>query len=186
MVVREMTDLLALDLVDKGLVTDQIVLTIGYDIENLSDPVRRKQYRGEITTERYGRQVPKHAHGTGNLKTPTSSSGELTEAVMTLYRRLVDPALLIRRVTVTVNHLVREETVKRKQIYEQLDLFTDYEAKRREEELREEERAKEKKLQQAMLDIKKKYGKNAILKGSNLQEGATARSRNSQIGGHRA
>ena len=186
MVVREMTDLLALDLVDKGLVTDQIVLTIGYDIENLSDPVRRKQYLGEITTDRYGRQVPKHAHGTGNLKTPTSSSGELTEAVMTLYRRLVNPTLLIRRVTVTVNHLVREETVKRKQIYEQLDLFTDYEAKRREEERREEERAKEKKLQQAMLDIKKKYGKNAILKGSNLQEGATARSRNSQIGGHRA
>ena len=186
MVVREMTDLLALDLVDKGLVTDQLVLTVGYDIENLTDPERRKNYHGEITVDRYGRRVPKHAHGSSRLERQTASAELLVRAVSELYARIVDPKLLVRRITVTANHLVREELVKKKETYEQLNLFTDYEAIKKEKEQQEEALEKEKRLQKAMLEIKKKYGKNAILKGSNLQEGATARGRNSQIGGHRA
>ena len=186
MVVREMTDLLALDLVDKGLVTDQLVLTVGYDIDNLTDPERRKNYHGEITVDRYGRRVPKHAHGTANLERQTSSSAILIQAILELCERIVNKNLLVRRITVTANHLVREESVQKKETYEQLSLFTDYEAEKKETEAQKEALEKEKRLQKAMLDIKKRYGKNAILKGSNLQEGATAQHRNSQIGGHRA
>ena len=181
-----MTDLLALDLVDKGLVTDQLVLTVGYDIDNLTDPERRKNYHGEITVDRYGRRVPRHAHGTVNLERQTSSSAILIQAILELCERIVNKNLLVRRITVTANHLVREESVQKKETYEQLSLFTDYEAEKKETEAQEEALEKEKRLQKAMLDIKKRYGKNAILKGSNLQEGATARGRNSQIGGHRA
>ena len=186
MVVREMTDLLALDLVDKGLVTDQLVLTVGYDIDNLTDPERRKNYHGEITVDRYGRRVPRHAHGTVNLERQTSSSAILIQAILELCERIVNKNLLVRRITATANHLVRKESVQKKETYEQLSLFTDYEAEKKETEAQEEALEKEKRLQKAMLDIKKRYGKNAILKGSNLQEGATARGRNSQIGGHRA
>jgi DNA polymerase V len=179
LIVREMTDLLVLDLVDKRLVTDQMVLTIGYDIENLTDPMRRRSYRGEVHVDRYGRKVPKHAHGTANLGHATSSTRQIMEAVLELYDRIVDPALLIRRVTVVANHLVSEAEATGPQTYEQLDLFTDYEA-------RNVELEKERKLQEAMLAVKKKFGKNAILKGTNLQEGATTIDRNSQIGGHKA
>ena len=186
MVVREMTDLLALDLVDKGLVTDQLVLTVGYDIENLTDPARRNRYRGEVTVDRYGRRVPKHAHGTANLERQTASSSILIQAIMDLCDRILNKELLVRRITVTANHLIQEEKVQKKESYEQLSLFTDYAAENKEKEQEEAMLEKEKRLQQAMLDIKKKYGKNAILKGSNLQEGATAQHRNSQIGGHRA
>ena len=186
MVVREMTDLLALDLVDKGLVTDQLVLTVGYDIENLTDPERRNRYRGEVTVDRYGRRVPKHAHGTANLERQTASSSILIQAILDLCDRILNKELLVRRITVTANHLIQEEKVQKKESYEQLSLFTDYAAENKEKEQEEAMLEKEKRLQQAMLDIKKKYGKNAILKGSNLQEGATAQHRNSQIGGHRA
>ena len=186
MVVREMTDLLALDLVDKGLVTDQLVLTVGYDIENLTDPARRNRYRGEVTVDRYGRRVPKHAHGTANLERQTASSSILIQAILDLCDRILNKELLVRRITVTANHLIQEEKVQKKESYEQLSLFTDYAAENKEKEQEEAMLEKEKRLQQAMLDIKKKYGKNAILKGSNLQEGATAQHRNSQIGGHRA
>ncbi len=186
MVVREMTDLLALDLVDKGLVTDQLVLTVGYDIENLTDPERRNRYRGEVTVDRYGRRVPKHAHGTANLERQTASSSILIQAILDLCDRILNKELLVRRITVTANHLIQEEKVQKKENYEQLSLFTDYAAENKEKEQEEAMLEKEKRLQQAMLDIKKKYGKNAILKGSNLQEGATAQHRNSQIGGHRA
>ena len=186
MVVREMTDLLALDLVDKGLVTDQLVLTVGYDIENLTDPARRNRYRGEVTVDRYGRRVPKHAHGTANLERQTASSSILIQAILDLCDRILNKELLVRRITVTANHLIQEEKVQKKESYEQLSLFTDYAAENKEKEQEEAMLDKEKRLQQAMLDIKKKYGKNAILKGSNLQEGATAQHRNSQIGGHRA
>ncbi len=186
MVVREMTDLLALDLVDKGLVTDQLVLTVGYDIENLTDPERRNGYRGEVTVDRYGRRVPKHAHGTANLERQTASSSILIQAILDLCDRILNKELLVRRITVTANHLIQEEKVQKKESYEQLSLFTDYAAENKEKEQEEAMLEKEKRLQQAMLDIKKKYGKNAILKGSNLQEGATAQHRNSQIGGHRA
>ena len=186
LVVREMTDLLALDLVDKGLVTDQMVLTVGYDIENLSDPQRSKAYKGPVTIDTYGRRVPKHAHGTANLEQPTSSTREIMDAVMGLFDNIVDPALLVRRLTLTANRVVGEHSVVENMAYEQLDLFTDYRA---EQQLREEKKAareREKRMQQAVLSIKKKYGKNAILKGMNLEEGATTIDRNEQIGGHKA
>lgn len=186
LVVKEMTDLMALDLVDKGFVTDQIVLTIGYDIDNLTDPARRKKYKGAVTTDRYGRKVPKHAHGTINLKRQTSSTQMLMDAVMELYDRIVDKDLLIRRINITANKLVDEHTVTNDDAYEQLDFFTDYEAVKKQREKEEADLERERHMQEAMLNIKKKYGKNAILKGMNLQEGATAKDRNAQIGGHKA
>ena len=186
LVVKEMTDLMSLDLVDKGLVTDQIVLTIGYDIDNLTDLARKKRYKGAVTTDRYGRKVPKHAHGTINLKRQTSSTQILMDAVMELYDRIVDKDLLIRRINITANKLVDEHTVTNDDAYEQLDFFTDYEAVKKQREKEEANLERERHMQEAMLNIKKKYGKNAILKGMNLQEGATAKDRNAQIGGHKA
>ena len=186
LVVQEMVDLQVLDLVDKGLMTDQVVLTIGYDIENLTDPKRRKAYHGEVTIDRYGRAVPKHAHGTINLKGHTSSTIEITEKVMELYDCIVDPALLVRRINMSVNHLEAENAVVQKEEYEQLDLFTDYAQKEEKDREERQMREREKNMQHAMIDIKKKYGKNAIIKGMNLQEGATACDRNRQIGGHKA
>mgnify|MGYP002764376158 FL=1 len=186
LVVKEMTDLMVLDLVDKGLVTDQVVLTVGYDIENLTDPNRSGKYNGDVTIDRYGRKVPKHAYGTTNLKRQTSSTMLITDAVMELYDRIVDKNLLIRRINITANRLVDENVAKKEEKYEQLDLFTDYKAK---EQKRAEEEAvleRERRMQQTMLTIKKKFGKNAILKGMNLQDGATAKDRNEQIGGHKA
>lgn len=186
LIVREMTDLLVLDLVEKGLVTDQMVLTIGYDIENLMDSDIRKSYKGEVVTDHYGRKVPKHAHGTVNLDRRTSSTKLIVDAVMDLYDRIVNPKLLVRRVTVAANHLAEESTVADTETFEQLDLFTDYETVTREREEENAFLAKERKLQEAMLAVKKKYGKNAMLKGMNLQEGAMTRERNHQIGGHKA
>lgn len=186
LIVREMTDLLALELVDKRLVTDQIVLTIGYDIDNLTDPRIRKHYKGEITTDRYGRKVPKHAHGTVNLDFPTSSTRIMTDAVLNLYEQIVHPELLIRRVTLTANHLINETDAVSAEHYEQLNLFTDYTALEKEKSQEEAQLSRERRLQEAMLSMKKKYGKNAIIKGMNLQEGATTMERNRQIGGHRA
>lgn len=186
LVVREMTDTLALDLLDKRLVTDQLVLTVGYDIENLSNPERRRKYKGAVTRDRYGRSMPKHAHGTENLKEQTSSAALLLEGISRLYDRIVDRNLLIRRITLSANHVIDEKDVEKKQEYQQLDLFTDYEAERKKQAEEEAEREKERRVQEAVLDIKKKFGKNAILKGMNLQEGATAKERNAQIGGHKA
>ncbi|BCN32009.1 Y-family DNA polymerase [Anaeromicropila herbilytica] len=185
-IVREMTDLLVLDLVDKGLVTDQMVLTIGYDIENLSNPEIKKNYHGSITTDHYGRQIPKHAHGTINLKRQTSSTKLIIDAVMELYTRIVDENLLVRRINITANHVVNESIVRKEESFEQLNLFTDYEAKQKEKEEEEAKLLREKKMQLAILDIKKKYGKNAILKGTNFEEGAMTIERNKQIGGHKA
>ncbi len=186
LVVKEMTDLMVLDLVDKRLVTDQIVLTVGYDIENLTDPKQIGKYKGAVTVDRYGRKVPKHAHGTTNLKKQTSSTRLITEAVLELYDRIADKSLLIRRINITANKLVDESAVSKKEEFEQLDLFTDYQAREKEEAKEEADLEREKRMQRAMLDIKKKFGKNAILKGMNLQEGATAKDRNEQIGGHKA
>lgn len=186
LIVREMTDLLVLDLVDKGLVTDQIVLTVGYDIENLIEPKRANAYAGEVTTDYYGRKVPKHAHGTANLGRRTSSAAQIMDAVMELYDRIVDSDLLVRRVYLTANHVIEEDMLAQETTVEQLDLFTDYAA---EQKKREEERValeRERRRQETVLDIKKKYGKNAILKGMNLEEGATTVDRNRQIGGHKA
>ncbi len=186
LVVREMTDLLALGLVDKGLVTDQIVLTIGYDRENLDNPEIGKQYKGPVTIDRYGRRLPKHAHGSVNLERQTSSSRLIMDAVTKLYDRIVDPNLLIRRVNVAANHVVEESAVRSEGTWEQLDLFTDYEERAKQKAEEEASLERERKIQKAMLSIQKKYGKNAILRGMNLQEGATAKERNRQIGGHQA
>ncbi len=186
LIVREMADLLSLDLVAQGLVTDQMVLTVGYDIENLSDPERNQAYQGEVKMDRYGRKIPKHAHGTENLAAKTSSTKLITEAVMELYERIVDPKLLIRRVNLVANHVVPESSVAEKDVYEQFDLFTDYEAEQKRREEEKETLAREKRMQKAVLEIKKKFGKNAVLKGMNLEEGATTVDRNNQIGGHKA
>ena len=185
-IVQEMADAQALDLVEKRMVTDQVVLTIGY--ESLSGQKNTAEYKGEITTDWYGKKIPKHAHGTENLKEYTSSGRKITEAALKIYDRTVDPKLLIRRVTIVVNHVISEEEAKDKRIdtYEQLDLFTDYSAQEAEKKKQEEEQQKERQLQEAMLSIKTKYGKNAILKGLNLQEGATGKDRNEQVGGHKA
>ncbi len=186
LIVKEMTDLLVLDLVDKRLVTDQMVLTIGYDVENLMNPEIRKKYHGQVTYDRYGRQVPKHAHGTINLPERTASTRRIMEAVMELFDRIINPDLTVRRVTVTACHVVPEEEKKPKEEYTQLDLFTDYGAIEQQQREQEEALAREKRMQQAVLDIKKKYGKNAVVKGMNLQEGGTTIERNNQIGGHKA
>lgn len=186
LVVWEMADQLSLDLVDRGLVTDQVVLTVGYDMENLRNPVKGKVYHGPVTTDHYGRAIPKHAHGTENLTQYTSSTKLITQAVMELFTRIVDPGLLARRVYLVAAHVVPESSLAHEEVVEQLDLFTDQDAedKRREEEAAELER--EQRRQKAVLSIKKRYGKNAILKGANLVDGATAKDRNGQIGGHRA
>ena len=211
LIVREMTDLLVLDLVDKRLVTDQIVLTIGYDIANLSNKAdsclgnnydhavnkkgrdsiggkkgTHRDYTGEITIDRYGRKVPKHAHGTANLGRYTSSTRIIMDAVMELYDRIIDPSLLTRRITVVANRVCDESKVQESEQFEQLDLFTDYQARAKEKQKEDEALSKERKLQEAMISVKKKYGKNAMLKGMNLEEGATTISRNNQIGGHKA
>lgn len=183
---REMADLLVLDLVDKGLVTDQITVTIGYDIENLTDPERSRKYHGDVVIDRYGRKIPKHAHGTINLETPTSSTKKIVGAASDLYDRIVNPELLIRRLTIAANRVVDAATIKQEPQYEQLDLFTDYESIKAEKEQEKKALEREKSMQKAMLEIKKKFGKNAILKGMNLEEGATAKDRNAQIGGHKA
>ena len=186
LVVREMTDLLVLDLLDKRLVTDQLVLTIGYDIENLTDPDRKKKYKGPVTTDYYGRQVPKHAHGTVNLEKPSSSAGRILQAVTETYDRIVDTNLLVRRINITANRVIREDDVPEKESYEQLSLFSDYEEEKKHKEQEEKELQKERQAQEAILSIKKRFGKNAVLRGMNLEEGATAKDRNAQIGGHKA
>ena len=186
LVVREMADNLALDLVNKGLISDQMILTVGYDIENLTDPERRKQYNGEVTIDVYGRKIPKHAHGTIHMEKQTSSAKWITEAVMELFDRIVDPKLLVRRINLVAGKVAFESEVKtQKETYEQLDLFTDYMALKEKQEAEQKALERERKMQQAMIDIKKKFGKNAILKGMNLEEGATMKERNRQIGGHR-
>ena len=186
MVAWEMADQLALDLVGQRLVTNQLTLTVGYDIDNLRDPERRKQYKGAVSTDRYGRQIPKHAHGTANLEGYTASSKLITAAILELFDRVVDQNLLVRRLYLTANRVMEEGTVPQEDSMEQLDLFTDQEAAQAEKRAREAELAREKKIQEAMLGIKSKYGKNAILKGTNLVDGATAMGRNKQIGGHHA
>ena len=187
LVLKEMADQLALDLVNKKIVTDQIVLTVGYDIENLSDPSRRSAYHGSIETDRYGRSIPKQAHGTQNLDDYTSSSHRIMNAAVDLFDRLIDPALLIRRLYIVANHIIPEDTaLQKKDHFTQLDLFTDYAAEEQKQKADAADLARERKLQEAMLSIRKKFGKNAVLKAMNLEEGATAKDRNNQIGGHKA
>ena len=188
LIVHEMIDLLVLELVEKRLVTDQVVLDLGYDIENLVDPHRADRYDGEVDTDRYGRRVPKHAHGTATLDRQTSSTKRITEATLALFDRIMDPRLTVRRVTVTAGRVVREEEASR--LYpergEQLDLFTDYEAQEREREEEDAAQKKERARQEAIITLRQKFGKNAVLKGMNYEEGATTKERNSRIGGHKA
>ena len=185
-VILEMADAMALKLVDKRLVTDQLVLSVSYDAENLTNPSIRAKYQGPVTVDHYGRQVPKHAHGTARFDRPTSSSRVILDQVSKLFDRIVNPDLLIRYLNITVGNVVDENLESTHVDVQQLDLFTDYEA---EERKRQEENTaldKERKLQEAQLAIKRRFGKNAILKGLNFEEGATARERNKQIGGHKA
>lgn len=180
-IVREMTEGLVMDLVEKGLVTDQVVLTVGYDTESVT-----KDFKGEITTDWYGRRIPKQAHSSENIGRQTSSTRLITETMMRLYDRIVDPELLVRRMYVVANHVVPAEMVEDEPAFEQMDLFADYEEIEKQKEAEKKALDKEKRLQQAMLSIKQRYGKNSILHGTSYQEGATGRDRNKQIGGHKA
>ena len=177
--------MLTLDLVAKRLVADQIVLTVGYDVSNLADPKRRRAYAGPVSTDHYGRATPKEAHGSENLGGFTSSSKKIVAATERLFDRIADPALLVRRMYVVANHVIPEEQIPADGDAEQRDLFTDYEELERKRIAEEAERERESRLQRAVLDIKRRMGKNAILKGMNLLDGATVKDRNRQIGGHR-
>ena len=185
-VVQEMAENMALELVSKRLVTDQLVLTVGYDRESLTNPDIRAKYHGELTTDYYGREVPKHAHGTANLQRQTSSTRLITDAVTELFDSIVNPDLLVRRLNLTVNHVVSEASVNQHQEPQQLDLFTDYEALSKQQEAEKAALDKERRMQEVQLAIKQRFGKNAILRGLNFEEGATAKERNEQLGGHKA
>ncbi len=181
LVTREMADAVSMELAEKGLVTEQLTLTVGYDVENLLDPERRAAYHGPVTTDHYGRQIPNHAHGTVNLGRQTASTRLITEAVVELFERITDPGLLVRRITIAACKLVAESDCEDPYGAEQLDLFSEHDDRQREDAALE----REKRRQQAVLGIRRKFGSNAILKAMNLQEGATARARNGQIGGHK-
>lgn len=177
LVLKEMADLLSLELVSKRIVTDQIVLTVGYDIESLN-----KSYSGAVETDRYGRKIPKTAHSSENIGRYTSSSKLICETAMSLFDRIVDKNLLVRRMYIVANHIITEKDAEKESEYVQLDFFSDT----KKQEAEENELKKEKDMQMAILKIKSKYGKNSIIKGMNLKEGATALERNRQIGGHKA
>ena len=184
LIVREMIDLLSLDLTDKHLVTKQLVLDIGYDIENLINPTIRRLYDGEITIDSYGREVPKHSHGTINLDYNTSSTKVLSKKCIELFDRIVNKNLLIRKINITACNVKNENKAKNEVVFEQLNLFcsTNDSEQNIEEKKKQEE---ENKLQHTLINIKNKYGKNSILKGMNLEEGATTIDRNNQVGGHK-
>ena len=186
LVIKEMLELLSLELIEKRLVTDQIVLTIGYDIENLKNPEISKKYKGEITIDMYGRKIPKHAQGTVNLGKHTSSASVMVKKTEELFEKIINDNLLVRRINISANHVILEKDIKEKNIYEQLDLFTDYETVDRERKKEKESLIKERKLQEATIELRGKFGKNVLVKGSSLQEGATAIERNNRIGGHKA
>lgn len=186
LIVREMTDLLVFDLVAKGLVTDQMVLTLGYDIENLTNPEISGAYTGEVTLDQYGRKTPKQAHGTINLEQQTSSTMLIMDAMMELFDRIADENLLVRRINITANRLVDESSIVKKASVEQLDFFTDYTEVKQKNAEQAALLEREKTIQETVIKIKNKFGKNSVLKGMNLEEGATTTDRNRQIGGHKA
>ncbi len=186
-VIQEMAEAMALDLVAKRLVTDQLLLTVSYDAECLTRPEIREKYHGEITTNYYGKAVPKHAHGTFNLDKPTSSSKLIMDGTAELYDRIVNPDLLVRRLSLVTNRVIPESVAaEQNRVPQQLDLFTDYEALEKQKQEEKAKRDKERRLQETQLKIKQRFGKNAILRGLNFEEGATAKERNKQIGGHKA
>jgi DNA polymerase V len=186
-VIREMAEEMALKLVRKRLVTDQLVLTVGYDVESLTRPEIRAKYHGEVTNNYYGKPVPKHAHGTYNFDRPTSLSSQLMDGAAELFDKHVNADLLIRRLNITANHVIPEEiALKQDNAPQQLDLFTDYEALDKQKQAEKAKTDKERRMQEVQLRIKQRFGKNAILRGLNFDEGATAKDRNNQIGGHKA
>lgn len=185
-IVWEMADALALDLVSKQLVSNQFTLTIGYDMQNLNNPSIAKQYTGPIVRDMYGRKMPKHAHGTVRLEVPTSSTKKITEALCNLYDSIGNPLLTVRRLHVCCHHVIQSSQARKFPKPQQLDLFTDYESVEEQENREKIQEEKEVKIQKTLLKIKQKYGKNAVLKATNLQEKATAKDRNQQIGGHKA
>ena len=185
-VILEMADAISFDLIEQRLVTDQLVLTIGYDVESLSNATIRAKYKGQIKKDYYGRNVPAHSHGTINIEQPTSSSKILIQKVAELYDRIVNPDLLIRRLTLSINHLIDEAKINKQKYAVQFDLFSDYEDIKRQREQEEKELAKERRRQETMLYLRKKFGKNVVLRGLNYAEEATQKDRNQQIGGHKA
>ena len=185
-VALEMADSVSFDLIEQGVVTDQIVLTIGYDVESLTNNTIKSKYQGEIKKDWYGRNVPVHSHGTINIEKPTSSSKILIEKVAELYDRIVNPDLLIRRLTLSINHLIDEKKIDKQKYVIQPDLFSDHEELKRKQESEERELAKERRRQESMLHLRKKFGKNVVLRGLNYADGATQKDRNQQIGGHKA
>lgn len=183
-VLKEMADMLALDMVEKQVVCESIGIYIGFDNSNLTDPEIRKAYKGPIKNDYYGRKAPKSVHGSVRFDRPTASSRKIMQAVSDLFGRLVDPILLVRRMSIGAGNIMTEKEATQRFAAEQLDLFSDLSSEEKKDS--PEEEAKEKKLQEAILSIKDRYGRNAVLRGMNYQEGATARERNEQIGGHRA
>ena len=181
-IITEMVDKLVLELVEKGLTTDQIVLMVGYDIENLTDPKRRAEYKGEVVKDRYDREIPKHARGTANLGKHSSSTKLITEKTLELFERIVDKDLLTRRLTITANHLLTEDEAKNIAPAEQLSFFDEP----KDLEKKEQNDEREKRVQKAVLEIKNRFGANAIMKGTSYQDAATGIERNESIGGHKA
>lgn len=185
LIVREMADGLSMDIFSKGLVTDQLVLSVSYDTENVADPERLRRYKGEVVSDYYGRRAPRSAHGSINLSGPTSSTAEITEAAVSLFERIADKALTVRRIGVAANHVKSADELPEED-YRQFDLFSDPEEQLRRAEAEAERRLRERSRQDAIVKIRSKFGKNAILKGMNFEKGATAMERNAQVGGHRA
>ena len=185
-VVQEMVDAIALDLVEKRCVSDQLILYVGYDRESLTSP-EGKHYTGPVSVDWYGRKVPKSAHGTANLHRFTSSSRLIGMAILALYDKIVDKRLLVRRLSIATNHVISEEQMKQRSSKPvELDMFTDYEAVKKEKQIEEAALARERKIQETIINIKNKFGKNSLLRGLNFDEGSTAKERNKQIGGHKA
>ena len=185
LIIKEMADLLALDLVAKNLVTNQLVITIGYDIDNLTIPEIKSKYFGEVTIDHYGRSVPKHAHGTINIDHYTSSSKTIMEYMLKLYDRIINRDLLVRRINMVASNVVKPESVEYKPVIQQFDLFSNNEEQEEIKRKELESEKEEKRVQEVLLDIKSRFGKNAILKGMNLEEGGTTIERNGQVGGHK-
>lgn len=185
-IVREMTDDLALSLVSQNLVCDQAVLSIHYDSQNLNNNHSSIAYSGPIKKDYYGRTAPKPAHGSENVGRFTSSGRLLTDAVMNLYERIVDPNLTIRHIYVIFNHVYPKDSIRSAVQEVQLDFFTDYEGEAKKESILQENLDRENRLQQSILELHRKYGKNSVLKGMNLQDIATQKDRNQQIGGHKS
>ena len=184
LVLREMADRMSLDLVEKGLVTDQVMLTVCYDTENLRSTA--KAYTGEVSVDRYGRRVPKDAHGSRNLDGHTASTKAIVSAATALFDRIADPSLTVRRLYLSVNHVIPERDIPPESPVEQLDLFVDYEKREAEKKASADADERERRMQKAVISLQKKFGKNAVLKGMDFEDGATARERNSQVGGHKA